>query len=244
MAKTKAFAGTTNRNKQDQLKSLDDHIFYGLTLDDEQREFRDQIWNPEKIIIFCDALAGTGKTTIATLTANLLVSNGPYDGIIYVAAPVTENKVGFLPGTLEEKTERLFDGFAQACIRGNIDPERVIKQKCSMDSIKDGSAYIECISNVYLRGVNLGNPDSRIVVIVDEAQNNAVHELRKILTRCGDYDKVIVLGNEVQCDLPNPKNSGFTKYLNHFKDDSRCAVCKLTKNYRGWIADHADKLRG
>ena len=40
----------------------------------------------------------------------------------------------------------------------------------------------------------------------------------------------------------NPENSGFVRYLNHFKDDSRTAVCELKTNHRGWISSHADEL--
>ena len=53
--------------------TLEGHCFYGLELDDEQKIFRDAIWNPDNDIIFCDACAGVGKTTIALGTANLLV---------------------------------------------------------------------------------------------------------------------------------------------------------------------------
>ena len=53
--------------------SLEDHPFYGLELDDEQKVFRDAIWNSEKLIVFCNSKAGTGKTTIATGVANMIV---------------------------------------------------------------------------------------------------------------------------------------------------------------------------
>ena len=51
-------------------KTLKDHPFYGFTLDEEQIVFRDAIWDPDKLIVFCNARAGTGKTFIATATAN------------------------------------------------------------------------------------------------------------------------------------------------------------------------------
>lgn len=65
--------------------TLDDNPFYGIQCDEYQKQFRDAIWNPEKLIVFCNAKAGTGKTTIATATANLLCEYGLYDGIIYIA---------------------------------------------------------------------------------------------------------------------------------------------------------------
>ena len=57
-------------------ETLENHPFYGLILDDEQRAFRDAIWSQDKTIVFCNAKAGTGKTTIATGVADLLVKYG------------------------------------------------------------------------------------------------------------------------------------------------------------------------
>jgi len=49
-------------------KKLSDDMFYGLQLSDEQKAFRDAIWDPDKEIVFCNAKAGTGKTTVAVGT--------------------------------------------------------------------------------------------------------------------------------------------------------------------------------
>ena len=76
-------------------KTLNDHPFYGLELDEEQIAFRDAIWNPDKLIVFCNARAGTGKTFIATATADLLVKYGRYEGIVYISSPTQEQKLGF-----------------------------------------------------------------------------------------------------------------------------------------------------
>lgn len=64
-------------------ETLENHIFYGLQLDEQQKEFRDAIWSTNKLIVFCDAKAGSGKTTIATATANLLVKYGRYKNIAH-----------------------------------------------------------------------------------------------------------------------------------------------------------------
>lgn len=66
--------------------------FYGLDLDEKQLEFANAIWSPEIDIVFCNAAAGTGKTTIATGVANMLVQYGMYDGIIYIMSPVNERR--------------------------------------------------------------------------------------------------------------------------------------------------------
>ena len=77
MARRKAF----EENYKECPVTLEQHPFYGLQLDDEQKIFRDAIWSPDNDIVFCDAMAGCGKTLIAVATANLLVQYGRYDGI-------------------------------------------------------------------------------------------------------------------------------------------------------------------
>ena len=76
-----------NINYNDVPEKLSDHPFYGFILDKDQEAFRNAIWDKNKTIIFCNARAGTGKTLIATATANLLVKYGLYDGIIYIVSP-------------------------------------------------------------------------------------------------------------------------------------------------------------
>ena len=109
-------------------KTLKDHPFYGLKLDEEQIAFRDAIWNPEKLIVFCNAKAGTGKTFIATATANLLVQYGRYDGIVYISSPTQEQKLGFLPGEIEDKTAVYSEPFIEALMKLNISPHTAVNQ--------------------------------------------------------------------------------------------------------------------
>lgn len=219
-------------------KTLKDHPFYGFELDEEQIAFRDAIWNPEKLIVFCNAKAGTGKTFVATATANLLVQYGLYDGIVYISSPTQEAKLGFLPGEIEDKTAVYSEPFIQALIKLNINPHAAVNQYNIMNQ-KNGTGYIDAITHVYLRGCNFENK----VVIIDESQNYYCDELKKTLTRMSDNCKVIVIGHSGQIDLyHNPENSGFVRYLNHFKDDPRTAICELNTNYRGWISSHADSL--
>lgn len=219
-------------------KTLKDHPFYGIKLDDEQIVFRDAIWNPEKLIIFCNAKAGTGKTFIATATANLLVQYGLYDGIVYISAPTQEGKLGFLPGEIEDKIAIYSEPFIEALIKLDINPHTAVNQY-SITNQKNGVGYIDAVTHVYLRGCNFEHK----VVIIDETQNFYCDELKKTLTRMADSCKIIVIGHSGQIDLyHNPENSGFVRYLNHFKDDPRTAVCELNTNHRGWISSHADAL--
>jgi predicted ribonuclease YlaK len=225
-------------NKIEAPRDLNDHPFYGLVLDDEQKIFRDVIWDENHLIVFCNAKAGTGKTLIATATANLLVQYGRYDGIVYISSPTQEGKLGFLPGEIAEKTSVYSEPFLEALIKLNINPHTAINQM-DIANQKNGTGYIDVTTHVYLRGCNFENK----VVILDETQNYYCDELKKTLTRMSDNCKVVVIGHSGQVDLyHNPENSGFVRYLEHFKDDPRTAVCELKTNHRGWISSHADEL--
>lgn len=84
-------------------ETLTDHPFYGMVLDEEQKTFRDAIWSPDVDIVFCNAKAGTGKTTVAAGVAKMLVEYGRYNQIIYIMSPCGDRKQGWLPGTITEK---------------------------------------------------------------------------------------------------------------------------------------------
>ena len=229
---------TMTEDYGDAPKNLNDCPFYGYDLDEYQKQFINSIWNPEKLIIFCNAKAGTGKTFLATGVADMLVKYGFYDGIVYIVSTYGENRQGYLPGTLTEKSEVYFEPFYQALINCNINPNTAINDE-SMVNQKNGTGYITCLTHTFLRGTNLDNK----VIILDESQNYTVDELKKTLTRCSDRCKVIVIGHDKQCDINHPEHSGFTKYIEHFKGDQRAAVCDLVINYRGWISQHADALQ-
>lgn len=218
-------------------RTLEDHPFYGLHLDEQQLEFANAIWNPEKLIIFANSKSGSGKTTIAVGVANMLVDYGLYDGIVYVIAPVQEAKSGFLPGDADQKTQVYTAPLYDALNKLKINPNTAVNQESITSQKKTG--YIDCLSHLWLRGCNLENK----VVIVEESQNFYKDELKKVLTRISDTSKTIVIGHTGQCDLYyNPERSGFAPYLEHFKDEPYAQVCNLTKNYRGKVSTHADEL--
>ena len=213
--------------------------FYTFTLDDEQKAFVDAIKDQNKTIIFCDAPAGTGKTTLAMGAANLLYHdkrNG-LDGIVYIVSPYGEEKQGYLPGSITEKSEVYYEPAYQAMIEVGLNPNVVVSSEC-MTAKKKGEAYVKLLTHTYLRGTNLQNK----VVILDESQNYTVAELKKVLTRCHDSCKVIVIGHTGQIDIRG--GSGFQQYLEHFDGHEKCAVCRLTTNHRGWLSTYADMLEG
>lgn len=211
-------------------------MFYGVRLDDHQCDFANAIWDKNIDIVFVNARAGTGKTFVSIGTANMLVQYGMYSDIIYIMSPYGEKKQGWLPGNIDEKSAVYFEQLYQALIKCNINPYTAIKN--DINNQKNGNGYISCITDTYLRGWTIDNA----VVIIDEAQNYTVSQLKTILTRVGKNAKVIVIGHTLQCDLEDQSLSGFAKYIDHFKEHEKSAVCTLEKNYRGWISQHADSL--
>ena len=222
-------------------ETLQNHPFYGFQLDEYQTYFRDCIWDDRKKIIICDAKAGSGKTVMAFATANLLYLYGKYDGIIYTVSPYGEGKQGFLPGDITEKSEVYFEPIYQAMIKCQVFPIKAVYTS-SMTSQDKESGYVKCLTHTYLRGTNLENK----VVIIDEAQNFPIMDLKKTLTRVNDDCKVILIGHHLQKDTDD-KSNGFVKYLEYYKamedaGEERVAICNLVKNYRGWISQTADDL--
>lgn len=223
---------------RDPPKTLEGHPFYGLELDKDQQAFAEAIWNPENLIVFANACAGSGKTTIAVGVANMLVQYGLYEGIVYVVSPVQEEKSGFLPGDADQKTQVYTAPLYDALKKLDINPFTAVNQE-SIANQKNGTGYIDCVSHLWLRGCNLENK----CVIVEESQNFYKDELKKVLTRIADSSKTIVIGHTGQCDLyHNPERSGFAPYIEHFRNEPYAQVCQLTKNYRGKVSTHADEL--
>lgn len=216
--------------------------FYGLKLDEYQEKFRDMLWDESKRIVFCNARAGSGKTTIALGVANLLYHSGRYNGIIYIISPTQEMRQGYLPGDQEAKSAPYMEPLIDTLLKLGINPMTSVISSENMSSQKNGLAYIKAIPHTYLRGSDI---DGSKVVILDESQNFYVSDLQKTLSRVHDTCKTIVIGHMGQIDLyKNPKNSGFKKAIDLYmsKNDERAAFCELKINHRGWVSSVADEL--
>lgn len=220
--------------------TLDGHPFYGFELDDaEQIAFRDALWNPEVRFCAVDACAGSGKTTLSLAVSCLLYHYGRMDGVTYIRVPTstTEGRVGFLPGTLSEKIRYYMQPLYNTLIKLGENPYTCINDD-SMTNQKNGTGFVTAATDVYIRGDDI----SRQVVIVDEAQNATVDQLRTIITRCHDDCLVVLCGSTRQIDLKNKDDSGFTHCMRHFAQKPWARICSLSKNYRGEMSAWADLL--
>ncbi|WP_123808638.1 PhoH family protein [Abyssicoccus albus] len=185
-------------------------------------------------ITFCNAPAGTGKTTVAVAIAKYLHEKEG-TGLTYIFAPIQEGSLGHRPGTQEEKESEYKAPLIDALLELGELPDNAIKS----ESMPKDKQWVTAKSHTFMRGTNIKDQ----TVIIDEAQNFTRGELKKILTRCHDSCRIIVIGHDGQNDLKNPSKSGFVPYLTHFEPEEYCGVVKLTESYRGEISKKADELR-
>ena len=86
MSKKKNFSEGVREFYHEAPRTMEDHPFYGFELDVDQQNALEAIWNPDNTIVFIDAIAGAGKTLLATGVANMLVQYGSYNQIAYIVS--------------------------------------------------------------------------------------------------------------------------------------------------------------
>lgn len=210
----------------------ENHLFFGFAdkLTNEQRDYINSMIDYQVTMV--NAVAGSGKTTLAVGVARILEME-----LIYIHPTVEEKRLGFTPGTEFDKIAKYHQPLKDALLEIREDPNKAIYNENNMDIIKSGKAWVYPMSDAFLRGSTIkGNK----FVLIDEAQNFTYHQLRKIFTRIADDCKVVVCGHTEQCDLEDPSQSGFLLYLNYFKHKPYVNICELSKNFRGRFASDAD----
>lgn len=213
----------------------DNDIFYGFLLNEDQEKFRDAIMSDDYNVVLADATAGSGKTLLAVACANLLINReNKYDSAVFIFPVIEEGTLGYRPGGTAEKEADYLEPLYQALVKCNVIPNQAISSDVSE---KNGTAWIEAHSATFCRGVNY----ERRVVIIDEAQNMTVPILKRIISRCYDDCKVIILGCQSQMDIPINK-SGFKELIDHMEGFEGYVKCELPISYRGKLAMHIDKL--
>lgn len=160
----------------------------------------------ENDLIFAVGPAGTGKTYIAIALAVRALKNREIRRII-LTRPAVEagERLGFLPGDLKDKLDPYLQPLYDAL--GDMIPPRRLQEFMS-----DGIIQIAPLA--YMRGRTL----DRACVILDEAQNTNLGQLKMFLTRMGCDAKFIVTGDASQVDLPRKEDSGLLKGIELTKD--------------------------
>ena len=228
-----------NEYAKDVPMTLDEHPFFGIVPDKEQKMLMDAVWKREKRVFLIDSIAGSGKTLIATALGVLMVKYGLYDKIVYVTFPgIYEKTQGFLPGDLLTKSEPYFQPLYDALITIGELPDHVCNT--SATAVENGTAYIECAVSTYMRGININNA----FVIVDESENADLQTLAKVISRINDDCMAMVIGHSGQCDMYDKRQSGFAACIDYQVkyNPEMCQAFNLYTNHRGKISQWADLM--
>jgi phosphate starvation-inducible PhoH-like protein len=159
-----------------------------------QKEYMEAIRNND--IVFAVGPAGTGKTYLAMAMSVQALSQGEVSRII-LARPAVEagEKLGFLPGDLAEKVNPYLRPLYDA-LHDMMDLERATRL---LDR-----GVIEVAPLAFMRGRTLNNS----FVILDEAQNTTMLQMKMFLTRLGFDSKAVITGDITQIDIAAPEQSG------------------------------------
>ena len=164
-----------------------------------QKEYIESIMNSD--LIFGVGSAGTGKTFLAVASAVYALEQGLVKKI-FLARPAIEagEKLGFLPGDLAEKVnpylQPIYDALNE--ILGVVQVNKLLEKK-----------IIEIAPLAYMRGRTLNDA----FIILDEAQNTTIAQMKMFLTRIGFRSKTVVTGDTSQIDLPKEIKSGLVDCL-------------------------------
>ncbi len=195
----------TVNNKRQALKDLKMLNFNELEYrNTAQKRFYNTI--TKKDITFCIGPAGCGKTYLSVHRAlRELGDRGSHiDGIVIVK-PLVEaagEKIGYLPGDVEEKTAPWMMSFYY-----NME---LIIGKRRLQILKDSNT-IQVMPLAFMRGITLSNK----FVILDEAQNATPEQIKMFVTRIGEYSKYIIAGDLEQSDIQKHK-SGLEDSIKRF----------------------------
>lgn len=196
----------------------------------EQQELARLILDNKTKIIFCFGNAGTGKTFVSLAASIQMLSidkkYGKRGKIFYIREPIEVGRsLGFLPGDVDDKYGVYLGGLTDNLTK--------IEDIGGIINAHNEMARIECIPPQYIRGRSIDNA----VLIVDEAQNLSALSLKTILTRTGDYTKVILLGSVNQIDVRamTKDNNDFIKVYDRLKGFDFVDSVTLIKSERSAI---------
>lgn len=210
-------------SKKDFINSVIKRKSKSKFLTENQKDYYDILMS--KQITICSGPAGVGKSYIAMKAAVdlLMETNNGYEKIIIVRPAVeAEEKLGSLPGNLEEKLDPyIFPSYYLL--------NKIIGKE-SREKLKDAE-IIEVFALAYMRGMNIDNS----ILIFEEAQNATPNQMKLLLTRIGFNSKFFISGDLEQTDrYKDKKQSGLYDALQRFSgvDDIGVYDFRNAKNVR------------
>ena len=167
-------------------------------------------------LIFALGPAGTGKTYLAVAQAVSQLITGSVDRLI-LSRPAVEagERLGFLPGDMKEKVDPYLRPLYDA-LYDTLPAEQVER--------RIAAGEIEIAPLAFMRGRTLANA----FIILDEAQNTTVAQMKMFLTRFGEGSRMVICGDPKQVDLPQPGLSGLADAVERLEGIEGIAVTRFT----------------
>ena len=190
----------------------------------------------EKIpLVSITGLAGSGKTYLTLLAGIDGLHKGKYSRIVITRnlQPVGRD-IGFLPGDMNDKMmpwiAPIVDNFRQGLKDNDLTFFNVMREKGS----------IEIAPLAFMRGRTFADT----FLIMDEAQNCTIHELKTVITRMGENSKIVLLGDVDQIDTPyiDSHSNGLTIISEKFKNETVSGHVQLKKGERSYLSSIAAKI--
>jgi PhoH-like ATPase len=184
-------------------------------------------------LVTIEGIAGSGKTFLTLMSAVSECHKGNYRYIVLTRPIQSVGKdLGFLPGDVDDKMsvwiQPIIDNFKSGL--GDITWFYQMKDK----------GQIEVAPLPFVRGRTF----SDAFIIVDEAQNATIHELKTLITRVGENSKIVLLGDTDQIDTPyiDKLSNGLSVVIDKFKESEHSGHITLSKGVRSNLATFASKV--
>lgn len=205
---------TQQKRQEEQQKTKPNFVLKEIDPITKNQEvvFRD-FMNGKNLLIH--GLPGTGKSFISLYLALSEIENfKSYQNITIIRSVVPSRDMGFLPGSIKEKSKIYELPYQAICneLYGRGDAYEVLKNK----------GIIDFQTSSFLRGLTIDNS----IVIVDECQNMTFQELSTIITRTGNNAKIIFCGDYRQTDLKyNDEKSGIFSFMDILRNMTKYFSC-------------------
>jgi len=195
-----------NRNNVEEEKVLETLSVHIKCKTENQKRLVNSIKQNE--ITICSGLPGSGKTFLSCAEALKLIKSRPKFKRIVLVKSITALKgeeIGHLPGELKDKMAPIMESFTD-----NI---RKLIGRSRMEKLME-LGVIEIVPIAFARGRSIDNS----IILIDEAQNISLDNIRTLMTRIGDNSKMVIMGDVRQKDIRNKKDSSLEIVLEKFKN--------------------------
>jgi PhoH-like ATPase len=208
----------------------------GFPISGKNKEQKFALWalhDNNTPLVTLTGLAGSGKTFLSLMSGISQVQQGKFERIVITRniQPVGKD-IGFLPGDIDEKM-----GPWLAPVIDNL--RNHLKDKETFDLMKV-NGLIEVAPMSFIRGRTFANS----FIILDEAQNSTIHELKTVITRTGEGSKIVLMGDTDQIDTPyiGKNTNGLSIVTKKMRDSLYTAHVHLPVGIRSSIASEASHL--